>query len=128
MKNLKTRLLKANRLGCLRYKKSMKQERQNKRNCQHNISDLVKKFHKVVSEGPVYICTCCDQLWYKHSVQCSDRLRLTNTNMVTHLQGIISVNGKEWICQSCNEYLRKNKVPPCAVTNGMKFPQKPVFF
>ena len=29
---------------------------------------LVRKFHNSVSAGPLYICTCCDQLWYKHSV------------------------------------------------------------
>ena len=25
---------------------------------------LVRKFHNSVSAGPLYICTCCDQLWY----------------------------------------------------------------
>ena len=35
---------------------------------------------------------------------------------------------KEWICRSCNEHLKKNKVPPCAITNGMRFPTKPNFF
>ena len=39
----------------------------------------------------------------------------------------VSVDKKEWICRSCNEYLKKNKVPPCAITNGMKFPEKPNF-
>ena len=48
--------------------------------------------------------------------------------MLKHLQNIISVDKKEWICRSCNEYLKKNKVPPCAITNGMKFPEKPNFF
>ena len=48
--------------------------------------------------------------------------------MVKHLQNIISVNNKEWLCQSCNKYLKKNKIPLCAVTNGMKFPKKPDFF
>ena len=48
--------------------------------------------------------------------------------MLKHLQNIISVDKKEWICRSCNEYLKKDKVPPCAITNGMKFPEKPNFF
>ena len=47
--------------------------------------------------------------------------------MIKHLQNIISVNNTEWICQSCNLYLKKN-IPPCAVTNGLKFPEKPNFF
>jgi hypothetical protein len=32
------------------------------------LQSLISKFHDVVSQGPLYICTCCDQLWYKHSV------------------------------------------------------------
>ncbi len=27
---------------------------------------LITKFHNIVSQGPLYICTCCDQLWYKN--------------------------------------------------------------
>ena len=39
-----------------------------------NINELapVRKFHNSVSAGPLYICTCCDQLWYKHSVLPAD--------------------------------------------------------
>ena len=34
----------------------------------------------------------------------------------------------EWICQSCNNHLKKNKIPPCATKNGMSFSVKPDFF
>ena len=71
---------------------------------------------------------CCEQLWYKHSVRHTTNIRFANSKMVHHLPGINSVNNKEWICQSCYEHLQKDKVPPCAVSNGMKFPPKPEFF
>lgn len=29
-----------------------------------NIESLICKFHEIVSQGPLYICTCCDQLWF----------------------------------------------------------------
>lgn len=57
---------------------------------------LIDKFHKPVSTGP--LCSCCDQLWYKHSVCPADRLRLSNTNSVDYLQGIKSVDNIEWLC------------------------------
>ena len=76
----------------------------------------------------IFACICCDQLWYKHSVCCAEKTRLTNPSMIKHFQNIISVDNKEWLCQSCNRYLKKNKVPPCAITNGMKFPEKTDFF
>ena len=32
------------------------------------------------------------------------------------------------MCQTCDKYLKKNKIPPCAAKNGMSFPVKPDFF
>ena len=89
---------------------------------------LVRKFHNSVSGGPVYICTCCDQLWYKHSVSPADRLRLINPDIAKYLQSVRSADDIEWICQTCNNHLKKGRVPPCAIANGMQFPRKPSFF
>ena len=88
---------------------------------------LVKKFHNPVSAAPLYICTCCDQLWYKHSVLPANRLRLVNPDITKYLQSVNSVDDIEWICQTCNNHLKKGRVPPCAIANGMQFPEKPFF-
>ena len=32
------------------------------------------------------------------------------------------------MCKTCHGHLIKNKVPPCAVFNGMAFPENPLFF
>ena len=74
---------------------------------------LIDKFHKSVSTGPLYICSCCDQLWYKHSVCPADRLRLSNTNSVDYLQGIKSVDNIEWLCLTCNNHLKKKSTTMC---------------
>jgi hypothetical protein len=93
----------------------------------HNsVSQLIHKFHKSVSTGPLYICSCSDQLWYKHSVCPAERLRLCNPNSTKHLQGIKSVDNIE--CLTCDKHLKKDKVPPSAISNGLKFPEKPDFF
>ncbi|XP_028402113.1 uncharacterized protein LOC114525103 [Dendronephthya gigantea] len=89
---------------------------------------LVRNFHNSVSTGPLYVCTCCDQLWYKHSVSLADRLRMVNPDITKYLQNIKSVDNIEWLCQTCNNHLTKGKVPPCAIANGMKFPERPSFF
>ena len=68
---------------------------------------LVRKFHNSVSVGPLCICTCCDQLWYKHFVLPADRLRLVNPEITKYLQSIKSVDDIEWICQTCNNHLRR---------------------
>ena len=86
---------------------------------------LIRNFHESVSTGPLYICTCCDQLWYKHSVSPAYQLTLKNPDMVKYLQDIVSVDNIKWVCQTCSKHLKKGKVPPCAVVNRMQFPTKP---
>ena len=76
----------------------------------------------------MYVCTCCDQLWYRHCVKCVDKLRETNPDIEKYLCNITSVDDIEWICKTCSSYLVKNKILPYAVLNGMKFPVKPAFF
>ena len=39
-----------------------------------------------------------------------------------------SVENIEWVCKTCNNYLIKTRVPPCAVANGMPFSEKTDFF
>ena len=67
-------------------------------------------------------------MWYKHSVSPADRVRLANPDLVKYLQNIKSVDKVEWLCSTCGSHLRKGKIPPCAIANGMKFPEKPHFF
>ncbi|CAB3990181.1 ATP-dependent DNA helicase PIF1 [Paramuricea clavata] len=125
---------KANKRRCSGKNKSCppsgsQEHHSNDNSVSHNsVSQLIHKFHKSVSTGPLYICSCCDQLWYKHSVCPAERLRLSNPNSTKHLQGIKSVNDIEWLCLTCDKHLKKNKVPPSAISNGLKFPEKPHFF
>jgi hypothetical protein len=35
---------------------------------QIDVTKATELFHKNISVGPEYICTCCDQLWYRSSV------------------------------------------------------------
>ncbi len=97
-------------------------------NLETNMETLITKFHNSVSTGPLHVCTCCEQLWYKHSVCSADRIRLVNPNSAKYLQNTKSVNDVEWLCSTCMNHLKKGKVPPCATANGMKFPEKPHFF
>ena len=81
-----------------------------------------------MKQGPLYICTSCDQMWYRHSVINADKLRYSNPDIDKYLCNKKSVDNKEWICKTCNNHLIKSKIPPCAVANGMVFPDKPDFF
>ena len=93
-----------------------------------NINTLITKFHNIVSNGPFYICTCCDQMWYQHSVVSAVKIRESNPDVTKYLLNKRSVQNLEWLCTTCESYLKKSKVPPCAAVNGMTFPPKPPFF
>ena len=73
------------------------------------VADEIRKFHTAVSSGPLYICSCLDQLWYKHSVTAAKKIRDSNPDIVKYLLSKTSVDDVEWICQSCFRYLKKSK-------------------
>ena len=63
-----------------------------------------------------------------NTVTTAEKLRLSNPNVMKYLLSKQSVDDKEWVCQSCYKHLWKNKIPPCAIKNGISFPVKPDFF
>ena len=92
-----------------------------------SMSHLVSLFHKVVAEGPTHICICCDQLWYRHSVQCArvlSELKNSACKQCICVKSNCELANK-WICRTCLANLRKNKIPRCATVNKMGFPYKP---
>ena len=53
------------------------------------------KFHDIVSQGPLYVCTCCDQSWYRHSVISASTIKESNPDIEAKLLNKKSVNNIE---------------------------------
>lgn len=69
------------------------------------VSRMIKSFQSSIESGPQYICTCCDQLWYKNSVtKCNLKCyKSCNESLIKScLTGVTSVNNIEWICLKCH--------------------------
>ena len=99
--------------------------RQTEHNCA-NTTQLVSRFRTIIQSGPVFVCTSCDQLFYKHSVKTADSIRLLSLPIIcTVLLGKISSDGNEYICHTCAKYIRQNKIPPCSIANNLQFPTAP---
>ena len=77
-------------------KEYMKGKRSQSKN--QTLQSLISKFHDIVSQGPHYICTCCDQLWYKHSVPPAATLKKTIPDIKKELLNRTSVDIVEWLC------------------------------
>ena len=93
-----------------------------------NEISMMNLFHKNIAHGPEYVCTCCDQLWYKSSAVKYDakKYKACPQDVVKScLTGFKSVNATEWICITCDSNLKKGKLPSCSKANKMGFPDKP---
>ena len=93
-----------------------------------SIDKTIELFHKNISVGPEYICTCCDQLWYRSSVtKCNPSLYQSYSREILDLclTGLKSIDDTEWICGTCHSNLKVGKLPTCAKANKMTFPKKP---
>ena len=96
------------------------------RNKQQSLDDLIKVFHKEVAKGPVHKCCVCDQLWYRHIVVLIQRNNLPDCNAVDLcVPDIRQSKGNELICNTCLSHLKKKKIPPSSIANGMGFPVIP---
>ena len=94
------------------------------RKMHQSVEECLKQFHDNIAVGPLFVCTCCHQTWFRKSVSV-----LKNTNIVTsslnYCTKLKSVNNEEWICHTCLSALKDHKVPKLSVANGMKWPNKP---
>lgn len=91
-----------------------------------NVAKCIQNFRKNISNGPVYVCTCCDQLWYKSSVtKCNPTLYESCLKDILNscLTGVKSIDDTEWICSTCHSNLKSGKMPSCAKANKTNFPE-----
>ena len=88
------------------------------------LHELAIKFHQTVQQGPCYICTCCNQLVYRHSVVTFEVILDKKLTFAHRIPQLTSADNKIWICKTCKSYLDKNKIPPMSVLNKMCFPEQ----
>ncbi|XP_061196745.1 uncharacterized protein LOC133205019 [Saccostrea echinata] len=90
-----------------------------------NLSDSeTAKFKKIISIGPVYVCSCCTQTWFREGVQKAESLYVSALAQQC-LLGLRCEQGVEWLCHTCYRSIKMGKIPSCAIYNGFGFPSKP---
>ena len=83
--NINRRANESNKHKQNRLSKQQECDRKRKKCDAVSISDLIHRFHIALSKAPVYICTCCDQLWYRHSVNSAEKLKVSNPSMSQYI-------------------------------------------
>ena len=136
-------------LECERIKKQQKRQEKRKFNddsginvprkkCKHDtdtlpkshqkdlsIEECIKRFHSDIAIGPLYVCSCCHQTWFRKSVSMLKNTHISAESKRLHCTDFASVGNEEWICHTCLSALRESKPPKLSVANGMKWPDKP---
>lgn len=85
-------------LDCREKRLANRRECVKKKIANTTVADEVRKFHATASEGPMYISSCCDQLWCKHSITAAKKLRLSNPSVIKYLLGKLSEDDMKWLC------------------------------
>ena len=96
----------------------------NKLDDHRDIKECIKQFHSSIAVGPLFVCTCCHQTWFRKGVCMLKNINLPKSSRL-YLTKFTSVNDEEWICHTCMVAIRDGKVPKLSVANGMKWPDKP---
>ena len=89
------------------------------------IEESIKRFHLDISIGPLYVCSCCHQTWFRKSVSMLKNTHISAESRRLYCTDFTSVGNEEWICHTCLSALRESKPPKLSVANGMKWPDKP---
>ena len=89
------------------------------------IEESIKQFHSDISIGPLYVCTCCHQAWFRKSVSMLKNTHIPAESRRQYCTGFTSVSNEEWAYHTCLSALRERKCPKLSVANGMKWPDKP---
>ena len=89
------------------------------------IEESIKRFHSDIAIGPLYVCSCCHQTWFRKSVSMLKNTHISAESKRLHCTDFTSVGNEEWICHTCLSALRDGKPPKLSVANGMKWPDKP---
>ena len=89
------------------------------------IEESIKQFHADISIGPLYVCSCCHQTWFRKSVSMLKNTHISAESRRLYSTDFTSVGNEEWICHTCLSALRESKPPKLSAANGMKWPDKP---
>ena len=85
--------------------------------CFKDIKECIKQFHSSIAVGPLFVCTCCHQTWFRKGVCMLKNINLPKSSRL-YLTKFTSVNDEEWICHTCMGAIRDGKVPKLSVANG----------
>ena len=71
------------------------------------MAKVIEAFHDNIKCGPQYVCTCCDQLWYRSPLRkCEANIytypKCSKTLLKACITTATSIDITKWICSTCH--------------------------
>ena len=88
------------------------------------MANVIKAFQDNIKCGPEFVCSCCDQLWYRSSVrkwEANNYPKCSKTLLKACITTSTSIDNTKWICSTCYSNLSNGKLPDCSKANKMGF-------
>ena len=109
--------------------KHNEEETCNQRHYGSTLTELLEIFNESIALGPIFVCTCCQQIWFRHSVYDIQKIKLKGVEEEQIFQRCrthyVSMNKKEWICKTCRLAIKEKQIPKLSIFNKMGFPEIP---
>ena len=108
---------------------SMHQPKKNITKYGPTMEECLKIFNDNVALGPIYVCPCCLQTWFRGSVHKMKDIKLPWEDKQRVYQicqvGWTFADDIEWICCTCRKALGEAKIPKLSIYNKLGFPEQP---
>ena len=108
-------------------KKKRTQERSRKLQSRSSLSGIertaIQTFRTLVKEGPVFVCTSCHRLMYRENVTIFNKLDYSMCEealLNRCVSGYLHSDNREYICQTCQWNLKRNKLPAQSIGNALQ--------
>lgn len=92
----------------------------------NTLHDLVVEFTSIAKEGPIYVCCCCEQMWFKKSARNVKTLKekLSSHHQI-YLKDIVNPDNNIHICNTCHKCLQDGRSPTSLSHGLLKLHQIP---
>ena len=92
-----------------------------------SLDEAITVFLQSTRDGPIYVCTSCQQTMFRDDVDPLTALRpRRHCDLLEKcVTGYVSVDGIEWLCHSCKRDIYNGLYPKMSIANKCGFPERP---
>ena len=89
-----------------------------------DLKEITELFKEKIKSGPDFVCICCHRMMYRQNVRPYHKGKFPKLSKEQHaviLEAFMytSIDGRTWICITCDRALQKGNMPRQAKANGL---------